>query len=170
MTSRLRKEPIDVHIDWTMRKIYTKRQFQVLCSCSLIGLTLLSLRRLSYSSLPCCGPLEGFFDGCTNDDAAWGNRIRKRNSTGGGDDTEKENDNDNREWRDFVEDYEKRFQRGPPAGSDAWFRFATKNQCETRRFYESLDADLQYWRNMNKTSSLLQWDRVIPEAIQWTTK
>jgi hypothetical protein len=155
-----------------MRKIYTKRQFQILCSCSLIGLTLLSLRRLSYSSSP-CGPLEGFFHGCTNDDAAGGHRIRKRNSTGGGEETEKENDNDdNIEWWDFVKDYEKRFQRGPPpSGFDAWFQFATKNQCETRRFYESLDADLQYWRNMNnKTSSLLQWDRVIPEAIQWTTK
>ena len=80
-------------------------------------------------------------------------------------------DDDDDDWRDFVKDYQQRFQRGPPPdGFETWLKFATENQCETRCFYESLDADLAYFRNINnKTSSLLQWDRVIPEGIQWTT-
>jgi hypothetical protein len=119
------------------------KQFHVFCICSVIGLTLLSLHRLSSTLQP---PPLGQHD-----------------LTG-------ENDDDDEAWRDFVEDYEKRFQRGPPpSGFDAWFQFATRNQCETRRYYESLDADLAYFRNNNiRSSSLLQWDRVIPEGLNRT--
>jgi hypothetical protein len=125
-------------------QIYYK-QFQVLCICSVIGLTLLSLRRLSLILQP---PLFSLGE----DDVLV-----------------------DEEWRDFVDDYQSRFPHhraaSPPDGFDAWFQFAKENQCETRRFYESLDQDLAYFRNKNnKSASLLRWDRAIPEGLKLTDK
>ncbi|CAB9501787.1 KDEL motif-containing protein 2 [Seminavis robusta] len=67
------------------------------------------------------------------------------------------------EWLAFVQDYQRRFHRPPPPGMKEWHRFATQHQCETQNYYETLEADMQYFRPPNNS---LKWDRVLPEATQ----
>jgi hypothetical protein len=77
---------------------------------------------------------------------------------------------DAEEWESFQADYKQRYNnRQPPQSLRPWLTFAKSLGCETKKYYDVIDYDLQAFRKTARTAdnvnrTLVPLDQVLKEA------
>jgi hypothetical protein len=73
-------------------------------------------------------------------------------------------DTSDADWESFTRDYHRRFHRPPPLDLKRWLAFAKQNQCDTNRYYDSIDQHMRIFRTPK-----LVLDDVIRQATSETS-
>ena len=66
-------------------------------------------------------------------------------------------------WKEFAQDYQRRYTRAPPDMLKQWLDFAVTHKCETKRYYNTIEQDLKAFRNKK-----LHYDRVVEEVTNYS--